>query len=67
MSNRRACVDCKRLGPETETDYTLIGSRFGWRLRKERAADGTVILEWRRPQCWAEYKKTHGSSRAEDK
>jgi len=67
MSNRRSCVDCGRLGPETETDYTLIGSRFGWRLRKERAKDGTVILEWRCPQCWAEYKKNHGSSRAEAK
>jgi hypothetical protein len=62
MASRQVCVDCGRQAPETETDYTLISARFGWRLRREKTLDGTIILEWRCPDCWAEFKKSKASS-----
>lgn len=53
-------MDCRALSPETETNYTLIGSRYGWRLTKRRDARGKVAMEWRCPKCWRAYKSTGG-------
>ena len=64
MSDRQTCVDCHELSPETETNYTLIGSRFGWRLTRSKAADGTVLVEWRCPSCWRIYKAARGETTA---
>jgi hypothetical protein len=51
------CVDCGILPPETESAYTLIGGKAGWRLTRHRTAEGLVVADWRCPNCWAKYKK----------
>jgi hypothetical protein len=60
MRERQTCADCRALSPETETSYTLIGSRYGWRLTKRRDAHGRIGVEWRCPKCWRVYKAAGG-------
>jgi hypothetical protein len=48
------------VAPETETNYTLIGSRYGWRLTKRRDGHGRVAMEWRCPTCWRAFKAAGG-------
>jgi hypothetical protein len=62
MRDRQTCIGCGKRSPETETNYTLISAQFGWRLTRYRAPDGSIIIEWRCPTCWRDYKK---SSRGE--
>ena len=50
------CVDCRVLSPRTETNYTLISSKYGWRLSRSEGPNGTVILEWRCPACWTRFR-----------
>ena len=50
---RRKCVDCSALAPETETNYTLISQRHGWRLTRGKDAAGRKVMEWRCPDCYA--------------
>jgi hypothetical protein len=50
------CVDCKLIQPKTDTNYTLISPKFGWRLTKTTDANGTRKMEWRCPECWARHK-----------
>ena len=57
MRDRQNCIDCGKLSPETDTNYTLISSQFGWRLTRQRLPDGTFAVEWRCPDCWREHKK----------
>jgi hypothetical protein len=52
------CVDCQKRSPETDTDYTLIGAQHGWRLTRSKDAEGGLLLEWRCPTCWREFKHT---------
>jgi hypothetical protein len=47
--------------PETETNYTLISAQFGWRLARSKSSDGEILVEWRCPTCWREYKLARGS------
>lgn len=57
MDDKRIhCLGCGARSPDVETEYTLISSRFGWRLSRRMARDGSAILEWRCPSCWAKYK-----------
>jgi len=58
----QTCTGCAQKSPETETNYTLISSQFGWRLTRNIAGDGTIVVEWRCPNCWREYKKARGGS-----
>lgn len=50
------CVDCRAKSPVVETEYTLISSRFGWRLTRRTERDGALTLEWRCPACWQRRK-----------
>lgn len=50
------CIDCRAKSPVVETEYTLISSRFGWRLSRRVGRDGVLNLEWRCPTCWARFK-----------
>ena len=63
-SERKAhvCCDCKARSPETDTNYTLISSRYGWRLSRHVATDGTFLVEWRCPRCWERYKQRKAGS-----
>jgi len=54
--NRWHCTDCGGVSPETETPYTLISSRYGWRVLFI-TQDGQRIPQWRCPDCWQLYKK----------
>jgi hypothetical protein len=53
-TTRQACADCAILSPEVNTNYTLIEA--GWRLTRARAADGTLVPEWRCPACWRVFR-----------
>ena len=59
MSQREShvCADCKTSSPITETNYTLISSRYGWRLERVQTEDGFFRTYWRCPTCWAKYKQ----------
>jgi hypothetical protein len=57
VRERQICVGCGKQSPETETNYTLISAQFGWRLSRARTGDGTLLVEWRCPNCWREYKR----------
>jgi hypothetical protein len=56
-SERHACVDCGMLSPKTDTNYTLISARYGWRLSRAVDAAGHAIMEWRCPRCWEKYRR----------
>jgi len=60
MRDRQVCIGCGKKSPETETNYTLISAQFGWRLTRYRDAEGNIVIEWRCPNCWRDYKKTKG-------
>ncbi|HEX3771290.1 MAG TPA: hypothetical protein VHV30_10515 [Polyangiaceae bacterium] len=57
-SDSQTCVTCGKQAPETETNYTLISAQFGWRLTRYKRADGSLVLEWRCPTCWKEFKRS---------
>ena len=61
MRDRQTCIGCGKKSPETETNYTLISAQFGWRLTRYKDADGTIVIEWRCPTCWRDYKKAKGA------
>jgi hypothetical protein len=50
------CVACRKESPETETNYTLISPKYGWRLARNKRPDGTYDVEWRCPDCWRALK-----------
>ena len=55
---RHTCVGCGKHSPETETEFTLISAKYGWRVVRARPeAAGAASLEWRCPACWTAYKK----------
>jgi hypothetical protein len=60
MRDRQTCIGCGKKSPETETNYTLISAQFGWRLTRYKNAEGAIVIEWRCPSCWREYKKAKG-------
>ena len=64
MSTREfeVCVVCGIPSPKTDTNYTLISPKFGWRLSRRRAADGTFIVEWRCADCWTKHKEQQTES-----
>jgi hypothetical protein len=62
MRDRQTCVGCGKKSPETETNYTLISAQFGWRLTRYKSPDGSLVVEWRCPTCWREYKKSRAPS-----
>ncbi len=62
---RETCIGCHQQSPETQTDYTLIGAKFGWRLTRAKATDGSLLLEWRCPSCWSDYKRAEAEKDAD--
>src|SRR5258706_8098621 len=57
MRNSLSCVDCGAAAPDTDSEFTLISSPFGWRLVRTRNEDGSFVFEWRCPACWARHKQ----------
>ncbi|HEY8039182.1 MAG TPA: hypothetical protein VIF15_05280 [Polyangiaceae bacterium] len=62
MRDRQTCVGCGKKSPETETNYTLISAQFGWRLTRYKSPEGALVVEWRCPTCWRDYKRTRASA-----
>ena len=59
----KTCAGCGTTSPETETPYTLISSKFGWRLTWTYDAKGQRVSSWRCPACWKKAKeKTDGKA-----
>jgi len=58
----RTCADCGAEAPETDTMHTLYGGRYGWRLTREPASSGELLLKLRCPTCWSAYKAKGGVS-----
>lgn len=63
MRTPETCVGCGKRAPETETNYTLISGRHGWRLSRTATPEG-VLMEWRCPTCWKEHKQSIASGAA---
>jgi len=51
-TDRHRCVDCNVQSPPTDTNYTLISARYGWRLTRGVDATGRTVMQWRCPKCW---------------
>ncbi len=49
------CKDCGKVSPRTDTSYTLISSRHGWRLSFDNV-NGYRTSVWRCPECWKAFK-----------
>jgi hypothetical protein len=56
-TGRHHCVDCGVVSPETETNYTLISARYGWRLTRQVDVAGRSQMEWRCPRCWEVFRR----------
>jgi hypothetical protein len=54
--NFQFCTGCGTRSPETETNYTLISAKFGWRISRSKNPDGTYTVAWYCPKCWAKRK-----------
>jgi hypothetical protein len=52
----QTCADCGQQPPATETNYTLISARHGWRLSRSVDANGHKVMKWRCPDCWKKYR-----------
>ena len=50
------CADCGQPPPATETNYTLISARHGWRLSRSVEPNGQKVMKWRCPECWRKYR-----------
>lgn len=57
VTSRQQCVDCGKHSPATETNYTLISARHGWRLTRLVDAAGRNQLQWRCPRCWEIFRR----------
>jgi hypothetical protein len=55
-SRQTACADCAQQPPATETNYTLISARHGWRLSRGVDENGQKVMRWRCPDCWKKYR-----------
>jgi hypothetical protein len=55
--SNQTCVGCNAKSPQTETNYTLISSRYGWRLSLETRPDGRRSSVWRCPNCWERHRR----------
>lgn|GEM_PF-2752596 len=52
------CVGCQLLSPPSETSFTLISDRYGWRLHRARDfRSGEMKFEWRCPDCWRAFSE----------
>jgi hypothetical protein len=48
---QHTCSTCGTTSPKTAGTFTLISSRFGWRLWREPTPTG-IELRWFCPTCW---------------
>ena len=63
MRELPVCADCGCQSPKTDTNYTLISKRHGWRLTRSTAPDGSFVVEWRCPTCSTRHRSSSASSK----
>jgi hypothetical protein len=66
-NERPRCRDCGAQSPPTETNYTLISQRHGWRLVFFADESGRRIAEWRCPKCWVRRRDSKQKSEPKQK
>ena len=54
--SKQTCADCGQQPPATETNYTLISARHGWRLSRSVEPSGVKVMKWRCPDCWRKHR-----------
>lgn len=52
----RVCDKCGMRSPKTQTDYTLITTKSGWRMTRKKKEDNTYEVIWYCPECWLHVK-----------
>jgi hypothetical protein len=55
------CEDCGTNAPASDTNYTVVTSRYGWRLTRvslvsEQGDPPVHAVQWRCPSCWQRYQ-----------
>jgi hypothetical protein len=55
-STDKVCVECRAIAPATDSAYTLISQRFGWRLVYALDAQGKRVPQWRCDKCFRRSK-----------
>ncbi len=61
-ADARTCSDCSKALPAEEGDTsTLISTKYGWRLVREKQPNGDVVPKWRCPDCWRDHKRRLGA------
>jgi hypothetical protein len=57
------CRDCGATAPASDTNYTVVTSRYGWRLthgtldvNAPERSEPISSVEWRCPSCWQRYQ-----------
>lgn len=50
------CAGCGVAAPTACTNYTVISSRYGWRLSHVEGEPSARAVEWRCPTCWAKFR-----------
>jgi hypothetical protein len=50
------CLDCGARPPATDTNYTLISTRYGWRCTRAVDVQGRKTMVWRCPPCWLKHR-----------
>ena len=51
----KVCSVCGVRAPETDSQYTLISSKYGWRLKREKY-ETIYLLNWFCSDCWKKEK-----------
>lgn len=56
-TERPQCCRCGGTSPATDTNYTLISAKHGWRLVLEHDESNRRIGKWWCPECWSEHRE----------
>ncbi|HEY4011779.1 MAG TPA: hypothetical protein VGM06_00460 [Polyangiaceae bacterium] len=55
--DRPQCDGCGAPSPPTDTNYTLISQKHGWRLVLQQDKSGQRVGKWWCPNCWAKERE----------
>lgn len=62
LDKQQVCSLCRAVSPVTQTNYTLISSKYQWRMEVISGADGQKEPRWYCPDCWQKLKQIRGAS-----
>lgn len=61
--DRPRCGGCGAPAPPTDTNYTLISQKHGWRLVLQEDESGNRVGQWWCPACWAKKRDSRKQAR----